>query len=349
MQVLEAVFDITYLALTFFMGLSLILDYRKEAKLFGLLTFVLALGDSFHLLPRVIVIFSNDFLTYHSFLSWGKFVTSITMTIFYLLYYFYYQKVVSISNKKDKNLIYSLVLIRFVLVFLPQNGWGSNESYAFSLIRNIPFLILGLYLIYLTYQQKNNMYLANAYLYISLSFIFYLIVVIFSPFFPLLGVFMLPKTLAYIFLIRQNYRLYAKDWQNKILLNFAFTSLLLSLMSGAFYREFTKSFVYSGKTSLSLVHGHLFLLGFILPILVYILIHIEIISANTLDRFLGFYKLGLNFTILAMFIKGLAVVVNSASLVEQRVIFMVLAGHGHFMLAYAFFILMKSISFKHEF
>lgn len=345
MLALEAVFDISYLALAFYMGFSLALDNKKDAKLFGLLTLILALGDSFHLLPRVISIFTADFLGHYALLSWGKFVTSITMTVFYCLYYLYYCKVTSTQNTKATKIIFSLALLRLVIVFLPQNGWGSNESYIFGIIRNIPFLLMGIYIVYLTYIKKDNPLINKAYLYIALSFFFYLIVVTLTKFYPLLGSFMLPKTLAYLFLIRQNYKLYAKNWQHNSLLNMAFTSLILALIAGAFYREFTKAFAFSGKTTLSLVHTHLFVLGFVLPLLVYILLRLEIISANTLDNFLGFYKLGLNFTILAMFIKGLALVINASYVIDQRVLFMVLAGHGHFMLAYAIFILVKSVNF----
>lgn len=42
---------------------------------------------------------------------------------------------------------------------------------------------------------------------------------------------------------------------------------IVALVSGVFYREFTKMMDFSGKTTLSLVHVHLFVLGTLLFLL----------------------------------------------------------------------------------
>ena len=87
MQIGESLFDIGYLAIVVALGIRLLLENSKEAKLFGIMAILLGLGDSFHLLPRVVSHFSpGGFEANISALSWGKFVTSITMTIFYVLY-----------------------------------------------------------------------------------------------------------------------------------------------------------------------------------------------------------------------------------------------------------------------
>ena len=69
------------------LGVRLLLEKSKGAKLFGIMAIVLGVGDGFHLLSRVISHLSpGGFEAHTSALSWGQFATSITMTIFYVLY-----------------------------------------------------------------------------------------------------------------------------------------------------------------------------------------------------------------------------------------------------------------------
>ncbi|MDO4454710.1 MAG: DUF2871 domain-containing protein [Eubacteriales bacterium] len=50
----------------------------------------------------------------------------------------------------------------------------------------------------------------------------------------------------------------------KKLVNTSFAYLIFALISGVFYREFTKFNGYTGKTTLGVVHTHLFILGVLL-------------------------------------------------------------------------------------
>ena len=54
MAIMKSIFDITHLSVVLFLGIRLLLEKSKSAKLFGVMAIVLGLGDSFHLLPRVI-------------------------------------------------------------------------------------------------------------------------------------------------------------------------------------------------------------------------------------------------------------------------------------------------------
>ena len=47
----------------------------------------------------------------------------------------------------------------------------------------------------------------------------------------------------------------------KKLINTSFLYLILALAAGVFYREFTKFNSFTGKTTLAVVHTHLFVLG----------------------------------------------------------------------------------------
>ena len=47
MKIAESLFDISYLVIVIALGIRLVLEDSKDAKLFGLMAIVLGLGDSF--------------------------------------------------------------------------------------------------------------------------------------------------------------------------------------------------------------------------------------------------------------------------------------------------------------
>ena len=199
----ESLFDILYLILTITLGINILLKGKnKLSKLMGLATLLLGCGDAFHLVPRIL----NYFIDYdfNLYLGIGKFITSITMTIFYIfMYYIYLDNYKIKENKNITNYIWILSIIRIMLCLFPQNRWFTNESpFTWGIIRNIPFVILGVIIIILYFKNKDkDSYFKNIWLYILLSFIFYLIVVIGASSVSILGMFMLPKTICYILII----------------------------------------------------------------------------------------------------------------------------------------------------
>lgn len=111
MAIFESLFDIVYLGIVLSLGIRLLLESSKEAKLFGIMAIVLGIGDSFHLIPRVISHLSyGGFEAHIIMLSWGKFITSITMTIFYILYYYYYR-----NQSRDYSLIKKILYTFYLL------------------------------------------------------------------------------------------------------------------------------------------------------------------------------------------------------------------------------------------
>lgn len=192
----ETIFDIAYLLFAIISGIYILIKSKdKKQKLIGSAILILGLGDSFHLIPRVLNYFiDKDFNLY---LGVGKLVTSITMTIFYLLMYYVYK------NDKDVNangIVYFLFITRIILCLLPQNNWlTNNSSIIIGIIRNIPFLLLGILIIILYHKDKKNY--GFIWLYVFFSFLFYVPVVLFAGFNPIFGMLMLPKTICYILII----------------------------------------------------------------------------------------------------------------------------------------------------
>ena len=200
----ETVFDILYLIFAFCAGIVLLLRAkgRKDILFFGLMTILLGAGDSFHLIPRVINYWSDSDLTV--MLGIGKLVTSVTMTVFYLLFEFARRKRYMIQGQKViMKSIWILFVLRIVLCCFPQNGWTSKDpSFLWAIMRNAPFFFIGIITVVMWYMSaKHDKALRFAYLAVLLSFLFYFPVVIWSQDIPLIGMLMLPKTCMYIWLI----------------------------------------------------------------------------------------------------------------------------------------------------
>lgn len=199
----ETVFDVCYLITAFVIGVCILFKYRNSlGRLMGTSTLLLGFGDAFHLVPRVLRNFVQGDFT--AALGIGKLVTSITMTIFYILMFYIYKNKYKVENtKKIECSIWILAIIRIILCMLPQNNWITNDgSIIMGIIRNIPFTIMGL-VIMVIYYKKRVKYkeFKHVWLNVLLSFLFYLIVVLGTEAVPALGVFMIPKTVCYILII----------------------------------------------------------------------------------------------------------------------------------------------------
>lgn len=332
----ESLFDIAYLVIVVALGVRLLLENKAGAKLFGLMAIILGVGDSFHLLPRVISHLSpGGFEAHTAALSWGQFVTSITMTLFYVLYFYFYRSQSGDDSSTKRWLVYGLVALRIILVALPQNQWGTAEgNYLFGIIRNIPFLFLGILLIYWSYQQRDKEGLKHMWLLILLSFAFYLPVVLLSDSIPAIGALMLPKTICYLLIVILGYRYFKGSFTAQDVLGMSFTFLVMGLVAGVFYREFTKVNNFVGDTRLSVLHTHTLVLGFVVLLVFYLLIR-----NYSLNRVLGLKKSyliyvgGLTFTLVMMVFIGIyQITAQGQDLINIKAI-EGMSGLGHIILA----------------
>ena len=199
----ETIFDIAYLLTAIIIGFKLLSKSQdKLVKLMGMATLVLGLGDAFHLVPRMLDYFVEANFT--APLGIGKLITSITMTIFYVMMYHIYQ--MNYQKEETKTLrhaIYGLALIRILLCLLPQNRWLMNSTpLAMGIIRNIPFVILGIVIMAFYFKErKTDKIFQHIWLYVLLSFLFYIPVVVGASSVPMLGMLMLPKTICYVLIM----------------------------------------------------------------------------------------------------------------------------------------------------
>ena len=124
----ESAFDIIYLLFAVTAGICILCRRRDRiGTLMGSAALILGCGDAFHLVPRVLDYFIDADLT--AWLGIGKLVTSVTMTVFYVLMYLLW--INAYGRKKNKGLgaaVYALAAVRVILCLLPQNKWLENDS-----------------------------------------------------------------------------------------------------------------------------------------------------------------------------------------------------------------------------
>lgn len=216
--IMETLFDVVYLTTVITLGILMIKNGNgnKEYTLFGIMAVILGAGDSFHLVPRAIALCTTGLENYTVALGIGKFITSITMTIFYVLLYYVWRKRYNINKKQGTTIvIYFLAAIRIGLCLFPQNAWTSaNPPISWGIYRNIPFAILGLLIIVLFYssaKENNDKSFRFMWFTIVLSFAFYIPVVLWSNINPLIGTLMIPKTCAYVWTVLIGYNAMKKN------------------------------------------------------------------------------------------------------------------------------------------
>lgn len=199
----ESFFDIAYLIIAIGIGVYMLAKADgKLQKLMSAAALVLGCGDAFHLVPRVLNYFvDKDFSTA---LGVGKLITSVTMTVFYILmYYIFLSNYEEQESKGITATVWGLSAIRIALCLFPQNEWLSNNSpLLWGILRNIPFAILGILIVILYFKcRKDDRCFRFIWLYVTLLFLFYIPVVVGADAVPILGALMLPKTICYLLIL----------------------------------------------------------------------------------------------------------------------------------------------------
>lgn len=218
--IVETLFDAVYLISVVIIGITMIVKRRgiKEYRLFGIMAVVLGAGDAFHLVPRAIALCTSGLEDFTVWLGMGKFITSITMTIFYILLYYVWRIRYDIKEKQNVTVaVYGLSALRIALCLFPQNQWlSASAPLSWGIYRNIPFALLGLLIIVLFYKsakETKDTKFRYMWLTIVLSFGFYIPVVLWADVIPMLGMLMIPKTCAYVWTILIGYRAMKSDFK----------------------------------------------------------------------------------------------------------------------------------------
>jgi hypothetical protein len=212
----ETLFDVIYLILVWGMVILMTVKMskvkeadRKTANWIRLAFILLATGDTGHVGFRVLAQLTNTLDKPVSILGapmhligLGMMTTAFTVTMFYMIFILVWQ-----SRNKEKsswitNLLLAFGVIRIIFMALPANQWGDLvPPQPIGLYRNLFLVIQGVGLLGLLFysasRKKDKLFLAIAWM-IVLSFAFYTPVILFVQQIPMIGMLMIPKTIAYL-------------------------------------------------------------------------------------------------------------------------------------------------------
>lgn len=213
MKYFESIFSVLYLASVFYMSIRMISigKNNKLLRLFGIMGFVLGFGDSFHLVPRIYALLTTGLEANAAALGIGKLITSITMTLFYVILIRIWEVRYDIKDAKGTKIFTGILAVsRVMLTLMPQNKWTLyNAPVSWGIYRNIPFTILGILVVYLILKEadKNrDKIFRNIGIGVIISFTCYLPVVLWATTYRLVGILMIPKTLAYLWVVYIGYK-----------------------------------------------------------------------------------------------------------------------------------------------
>ena len=136
----------------------------------------------------------------------GLQVSSVTMTVFYIILMYIWQ--FTFPELKIPAVIAAMIwisaVVRIVICMLPQNNWCKDEgNMKLSIIRNAVFAVtgIGVIILYLISGNTYGYHLTRMAAAIIISFGCYIPVTLFSKIKPNVGLLMIPKTCAYMWII----------------------------------------------------------------------------------------------------------------------------------------------------
>lgn len=127
------------------------------------------------------------------------------MTIFYVILYHIGKRRYGLHSRALTGAVYTLAAARIGLCLFPQNAWlSANAPLSWGIWRNVPFALLGALVIVVFLRgarQAGDRAFRWMWLAIVLSFAFYIPVVLWADVVPLVGMLMIPKTCAYMWVV----------------------------------------------------------------------------------------------------------------------------------------------------
>ena len=223
----EIIFNISYLIFIWALVIAMVIQRhsvepqdRSVAQRIRWMFALLAFGDTGHLSVRVLAFAMGGIEANPLLVGLGSLATAITVTFFYMLavdvWHLHFEKPINWFGW----MLLATGIVRLITMALPGNEWGSNvPPQPMFLYRNILLIIQGLGVMYLilrdafTLHDRTFQWIGAM---VGISYFFYLPVILFSQKLPILGLLMIPKTLAYIAIALISYRTLYKISVTKI-------------------------------------------------------------------------------------------------------------------------------------
>lgn len=212
----ETVFNIGYLIVVWWLVISMIkrrelvdAQDQRVAALIMWAFFLLGLGDIGHVGFRVVAFALGGLDAAISLFGreikiapMGALATAITFTFFYVVLIMIWRERFDKCYGVLGNLLFVLAAVRLIIMALPANNWNSLQPpHEWSIIRNIPLMLMQLGSAYLIMRDglregdKTFVWMA---IMVIVSFICYAPVIFLQQRVPLIGMLMIPKTIAYL-------------------------------------------------------------------------------------------------------------------------------------------------------
>lgn len=127
-------------------------------------------------------------------------------------------------------------------------------------------------------------------------------------------------------------------------LNFSLIYAIAAMAGGVFYREFTKYNDFTDVTALGKVHGHLFLLGMLMFLVIALFAaHNDLAKYKTFRAFLWTYNLGVPLTAVMLLIRGVTQVLGMTLSAGASAAFSGIAGIGHILTGVGIVLLLAAL------
>lgn len=126
-------------------------------------------------------------------------------------------------------------------------------------------------------------------------------------------------------------------------MNTALVYAVLAMAGGVFYREFTRFVGFTGKTTLSVVHTHYFMLGMALFLLLLLLEKSFSFTTARTGRVLIAYHVGLNLTAVMFLVRGVTQALGTALSSGMDAAISGVAGIGHILLGVSLVLLLLQV------
>ena len=128
--------------------------------------------------------------------------------------------------------------------------------------------------------------------------------------------------------------------------NLSLTYGVIAMAFGVFYREFTKFSGFTGRTNLSFLHTHYFMLGMFFFLLLMLAEKAFSFSGQNTGRVLAVYQAGLNITGLGFLMRGLTQVLGTPLSRAMDASVSGIAGIGHILMGVCMILLLLEIRKK---
>jgi hypothetical protein len=220
----EILFNLAYLAVVWALVATMIAKYpqlpsgkRRLARLFIWAFALLGLGDTGHVGFRVLAYGLGNLETTFEVLGvevglvgMGVFSTSLTVTLFYMVLLMIWRERYGREYGWAGGMLFGAGVIRIGMMLFAQNEWDRIVSpQPWATYRNVPLVVLGLgtaCLILRGAREKEDRAFKWIGVMVLVSYAFYVPVVLLVEALPMIGMLMIPKTVAYVAIAWLGYR-----------------------------------------------------------------------------------------------------------------------------------------------